>query len=249
MKKLYNIRRWLLMNFVPEIVWKKYVIFDGAKIPLRGMQYTFGVKWVLSKGVYEDSERVLIKKILKEGDLVLEMGGSIGVVTSIISNLIGNSGKVISIEASQKLADQTKSWIEKNGNVKVLTGFGFPVHLVPEKYKSFSFKFDGNSLGGYIDFDENKNIKSTEKIYDLSKIENDFNFKPSTLILDIEGSEIVILEPNIILPEYILNIVIEMHPDIYGQEIEDEIISKLNSLGFIYKVEINHVFLLSKNVI
>ena len=237
------------MNFVPEIVWKKYVIFDGVKIPLRGMKYTFGVKWVLSKGIYENSERILIKKILKEGDEVLEMGGSIGVVTSIISNLIGNSGKVISIEASQKLAKQTKAWIEKNGNVKVINGFGFPVYEVPQKYRSFSFKFDGNSLGGYIDFEENKNTISTEKIYDLSKIEINFNFKPSTLILDIEGSEIVILEPNIVFPEHILNIVIEMHPDIYGQKIEDEIISKLNSIGFIYKVEINHVFLLSKNVI
>jgi FkbM family methyltransferase len=246
MEKIHNIRRWLLMNLVPEIVWKKYVIFDGVKIPVRGMQYTFGVKWVLTRGLYEDSERFLIRKILKEGDSVLEMGASIGVVTAIISDLIGSSGRLISIEASELLANQTRQWIELKGNVKIIHGFGFPVYEVPNKYGFVSYKFDGNSLGGYIDFSESCESKRSTNIFDLSRIESEFKFKPTSLVLDIEGSEIVLLEPNIEIPEYINNIVIEMHPGIYGENMEMKIIAKFFELGFIYKIELKHVYLLSR---
>lgn len=245
--KLFGIRRWLLKIIVPEFFWPKTVVFDGTQIPLRGMNYTFGVKWVLSKGVYEDSERMLIKKILKEGDSVLEMGASIGVVTAIISNLIGPTGRVISIEASEILANQTRNWIELKGNAKIIHGFGFPVEKAPSKYQKLNFKFDGNSLGGYIDFNKDSDSIHTNNIFDLSRIELENNFKPTSLILDIEGSEIVVLEPNVVMPIYIKNIVIEMHPDIYGIDTENKIISKLFEFGFIHKIEINHVFLLSRN--
>jgi len=244
---IFGIRRWLLKTIVPEVIWPKTVVFDGVEIPVRGMNYTFGVKWVLTKGVYEDSERMLLKKVLKDGDSVLEMGASIGVVTAIISKLIGKSGRLISIEASELLANQTREWIELKGNVKIVQGFGFPVDKVPNKYRSLNYKFDGNSLGGYIDFSENTNSKSSDNIFDLSRIEIENNFKPSSLILDIEGSEIVVMEANVNIPEYIQNIVIEMHPDMYGIETENKIISKFYEFGFIHKIEMNHVFLLSRN--
>lgn len=244
---IFGIRRLLLKTIVPEFIWPKTVEFDGAEIPVRGMNYTFGVKWVLTKGVYEDSERMLTKKVLKEGDYVLEMGASIGVVTAIISKLIGTSGRLISIEASELLANQTRKWIELKGNSKIIQGFGFPVEKVPSKYKSLNYKFDGNSLGGYIDFSQESDSEKSDNIFDLSRIEIENNFKPSSLILDIEGSEIVIMEPNVNIPAYIQNIVIEMHPDIYGVETENKIIAKFYEFGFIYKMEINHVFLLSRN--
>jgi len=49
-----------------------------------------------------------------------------------------------------------------------------------------------------------------------------------------------------IVPDYIEHIIIEMHVNIYGIEIEQMILRRLGSLGFDLVEEIKHVYLLSR---
>src|SRR2546427_137509 len=109
---VYRIRRTLLRFLVPEFVWPKSVSIDGARIAVRNAPYSFGVKRVLQRGEYELEERKLLQTILHPGDVVVEMGGSVGILTAIIAGKVGSSGFVISVEASVTLAEYSKTWLE-----------------------------------------------------------------------------------------------------------------------------------------
>jgi hypothetical protein len=247
---IVKFRRSILKSVIPEFFWKRFIELDGAKIPVRGMPYSYGVKRILSNGEYEVSERILIKEIIKEGDHIIEFGGSIGIVTAIMGSYVKESGFIISVEASHRLTNSSKLWLEPKGNIKILSGIGFPVYEVPEKYKNIEFNDDGNSLGGKVDFrliDSNlKSKKYKHDIFDLKSIIKAFDIIPTILVIDIEGSEIVYLEDNISIPSSIKHIVIEMHPNFYGDTIEKEIIDRLISLGYCNVKEISHVYLLSQ---
>ena len=49
-------------------------------------------------GVFEKDETELIKNIIHEGDVVVDIGGNIGYYTLILSNIVGKRGKVFSFE-------------------------------------------------------------------------------------------------------------------------------------------------------
>src|SRR4051812_33865047 len=118
----YRIRRTLLKRLVPEFVWAKSVLIDGAEIRVRNAPYSFGIKRVLSVGNYEMDERRLLAKIIQPGEVVVEMGGSIGILTAIIAQKVGPSGFVVSVEASVNLSGYSRTWLETGNNVKVVTG-------------------------------------------------------------------------------------------------------------------------------
>lgn len=247
LNSFFALRRKVLKTIVPEFIWPRNVTLDGAEIPLRGMDYSFGVKRILVQDNYEMSERALIKKSVKPNDVVLEMGGSIGVVAAIASKIVGNNGRVISIEASKKLAKQAESWLKDSGNVLNLNGFGFPVDVLPDKYKNLYFLDDDNSLGGRVDFTKKASETNPIPSFDLHTIETQYKCKPNVLILDIEGSERVLLEKETELPYYVKTIIIEMHPNLYGQAVEDEIIAVFKKMGFFVIEEIRHVFLIQRD--
>src|SRR5688572_26469704 len=104
MNKLYSIRRWILARIVPEFIWPDYAEIDHITIKIKGTPYSYGIKKLLSTNPdgYEYPERVFCRQI-KKGDRVLEMGGSIGVLTRIMAERAGPTGKILSIEASQEL--------------------------------------------------------------------------------------------------------------------------------------------------
>lgn len=242
----YTIRRNILKRLVPEIIWPREVTIDGVQIPVRGMDYSFGVKRILLSGDYEVSERSLLKMFLNEGDKVLEMGGSIGVLTAVIAKTIGTRGAVISIEASDRLSRQSQFWLKEFGNVTCLSGVGFPVLKVPVKYSLMSFLDDGNSLGGMLNFDSNLSTKNN--CYDIGRIEKEFNFEANVLVIDIEGSEIALMENGVVIPSYVEKILIELHPHIYGDLVSQAIIQSIVDKGYILLSEKRGVYLFNRNV-
>jgi len=54
--------------------------------------------WLLNGGVYEPAETELVKKEIKRGDVVLDVGAHIGYYTLIFARLVGEEGKVFAFE-------------------------------------------------------------------------------------------------------------------------------------------------------
>jgi hypothetical protein len=242
--KFFQIRRKLLKLIVPEWIWPNFILMDGVEVPIRNMNFSFGVKKILVSGLYEKSERELIINTLNIGDQVIEMGGSIGVITALIRSRIGDEGRVVSIEASSELTMISRSWLNKYANLKIVKGFGFPVLIAPEKYHFSQFITDGNSLGGLVTLDSN--LKKGSDIFDLQKIQDDFAILPNALVIDIEGSEVVFTEKDILLPNQINVIIIELHPHIYGFEKMNQIIEAIVKFEFQLNKRIEDVYLFVK---
>jgi hypothetical protein len=167
------------------------------------------------------------------------MGSSIGVLSAIIANNIQPSGSLISIEAAEDLAIYSKKWIESRyANSKIITGFGFPIYSLPHGLKINSFDNYGFSLGGLVDFSIEHNYeeskKNNSKIFDIKTLCSLYNFpSPDALVIDIEGSESILLEKDACIPDSIKLIIIELHPKLYKNKNADKekIIQFFNQQG------------------
>ena len=232
-KTLYALRRVILKLVVPETLWPEYVVIDGTHIKIRHTPYSYGIKWLLSRNheQYELAERSFIAQ-LSEGDHVLEFGGSIGIVTALIADKIGETGKIVSIEASESIAKYSRNWLEDLGNVTVLQAYAFPItSRVPMQA---SFDGDGGSLGGIVSYEhvETEARTKNEQHFFIEDACDIAEFSPNVLFIDIEGSEQIMLEHQPNIPETVRKIVIELHPGLYGPEINGKIIEVILGEGF-----------------
>ncbi len=238
-----NLRRFLLNVSVPEIVWPKTVNLDSTVIPIRGMPFSFGIKRYLVKGNYESPERILVNKYVRSGDIVLEMGASIGILTSIIATKVGKNGKVVSIEASSKLARISEKWLSSRyANIQIICAYAFPVK---RSVKNLMVKFvEGNgSLGGKIEFvDDLSKDGNSDKNFFISDCLDKFGFEPTIAVIDIEGTEAIVLKEELFLPDAIRVIIIELHPNIYNTNVQDAIIKRIEESGFSFVETIENVY-------
>jgi len=63
---------------------------------------------------YEDYETKLIQKIVRAGDYTLDVGASFGWYTTLMSKIVGTSGKVFAFELAPNIAQECKKNIELN---------------------------------------------------------------------------------------------------------------------------------------
>jgi len=244
-------RRAILKIIVPEFIWPKLVEIDGVNFKIRGVPYSFGTKSILKTGNYEVAERKILGDILKDGHVVVEMGGSIGILTAIISDRVGKDGFVYSVEASKAITNYSQGWLESKGNIVVMNGFGFPI------WKNRGIKITGfdeskGSLGGTLSFESVIENVDSLSIYDIDNIDLEFIFKkfgkyPDVLVVDIEGSERIILEQQPHFPNSIKFILIELHPGIYGYSYRNNIVEVIEMEGFVVKRIEGDVYLFTRN--
>ena len=87
LKKLaIRARQAMLKTLIPEIVWPKYVELSGVAIPVRHMPFSFGIKLSLKNSDYELPERKLCDLFINKNMNVIELGGSLGILSTIIAN-------------------------------------------------------------------------------------------------------------------------------------------------------------------
>jgi hypothetical protein len=225
-RQLATLRRWLLVTFVPEFVWPKDFQLDGVPIPVRGAPYSFGVKRLLCRGDYEKPERQLVARILRPGMNVVEMGGSIGVLTAIIASRIHPGGSLVSVEAAEDLVAYSRTWLERRyPHVKVVQGYAFPVLRLPAGLKVHGFDNHGVSLGGQVAYTVSPAAAASTadgSTYDIATLCGKNHVPPpDVLVADIEAAEAVLLLPGVQLPPSIRHVVIELHPGLYAGKTAD----------------------------
>ena len=220
-----RLRRNLLLALVPEWVWPKHVVVDGVTFRVRNTPYSVGTKRLLSFGTenYETEERELLEEFLTPGMNVIELGASIGVLSSIIAERIGPSGSLVSVEASCEIGNYTKSWVEqKYPWVRIVVGVALPLwDSSPLLLRVEGFDSSRGSLGGAVKFAkaDGRTLDASRpnggKIWDLSGLGTTSPSTLDALVVDIEGAEEEISDATLNYPKTLKWVMIELHPDKY----------------------------------
>jgi FkbM family methyltransferase len=185
-------------------------------------------------GLYDLSLTEAVNRIVKNGDTVFDIGANIGYVTSLMSFLAGNKGKVYAFEPNPLILTRLKRNLEYARK-------GLPYSNVVLQEKALS-QFVGES-DLYIPsfFDDNEGTASLEVMGNSKKItiQTDIldNYIADKLIvkvlkIDVEGHELSVFKGavNSLTQKRIQNIIFENYSN---QEIPDF----LTGFGFtIYKI-------------
>jgi len=227
---LLKIRRYLLKVLVPEFIWPEVIEIDGVKVKLRGAPYSFGIKNLLAKNAdsYEKAERSFLN-VLKPNDHVLEYGSSIGILTALICERVPD-GKVVSVEVSKRLLDYSKSWLSRYKHLTLVNAAAFPIYKRLEL--KLSFDSTSGSLGGVVDYNEPNSSSAELRSFFIQDAFDVPDFIPTVLVVDIEGSEDIVLKEPMELPVTVDRIILELHSFIYGDEVQNQIIDKVEAEGF-----------------
>ncbi len=188
---------------------------------------------------YEGAEIRFIRKYLPSNRDVIELGSSLGIVSSQIAKKLDFSqSRLFCIEANHELLNNLKSNIKINGGDNI-------------KYKILNNLIDySKPTGSTIDFYANSDILVSSKFIEKNQI-NDTNIqkienlylsellktnliKDYTLICDIEGGEIDFLINDVDSLRNCKLMIIELHDTKYlGKNYSiDNLIDIINNFGF-----------------
>jgi len=142
---------------------------------------------LFSEGVFEEYETEIVKKIIKEGDVVVDIGANIGYYTLLFAKLVGKSGKVFAFEPEPTNFNLLKKNCEVNGykNIQLIKK---AVSDNTEKTKLFLNEFNkgAHTLGHSTEFKEFIEIESIKLDDYFENFKGEINF----MKMDIEGAEI-----------------------------------------------------------
>jgi FkbM family methyltransferase len=182
--------------------------FEGSKMYLNKL-----FREVSHLGVWEKQETEIIKKIVNQGDVVLDIGANIGYFTLLFSRLVGPSGKVYSFEPEPENFSLLKKNVELN-NYKNIILIQKAVSNENRKIKLF---LSMNNEGDHQIYDsgENRNFIEIDSIR-LDDYFKNFEKKINFIKMDIQGAECKAIEgmQNILEKNNQLKLITEYWP--YG---------------------------------
>lgn len=143
---------------------------------------------------FETSEKEFVKLFLSKGDIFIDAGANIGIFTLIASKIVGNKGKIFSIEPTKTTFERLMEHIELNQFENII-----PLNIALSNKKGIAIL--KKDLSGYDAWNSlarptKGNIIVDEKVFTstLDEIVNEHNLDNIKLIkIDVEGWEIPVL--------------------------------------------------------
>jgi FkbM family methyltransferase len=191
-----NIKKWLKED---------YVFVDGCKLKLDETdRHGFTIY-----GEEDIEERELIKKIIKEGNTVVDVGANIGYHTIIMAKYVGTKGQVYAFEPAPNNVKLLKKTMKLNNfeNVQIIDK---AVSDKPDK--TFFYFSKGISAHSLVDF----GYKNGGVNVDVVSLDDFFNneIKVDFIKIDAEGFDFKVMKGmKNILKNTNLKILIEFFPD------------------------------------
>ena len=215
-RKLSN---WLVYQY--RVARHSVITIEGIRIRI-GRHMSRKVERALSKGSYEQEELRLIGAVLSRGDVVLEVGAGLGLVSAYCAKRIGST-RVFAYEADPDLEPCIRETYRLNGVEPTLEMCAIGAqsgrvtlyrdkHLVStsvvrRRVGSHPVEVPGKALNHVV-----------EKV------------RPTLLVIDAEGAERELFE-GAELPG-VRRIVLELHARVIGKDGTARVRSQLSSLGF-----------------
>ena len=213
---IYKIIRYFYSNIIKPIpvlnksihILGDYLISEISKINHFNTvkNDSLGFRFELVTGIFERKISKIIKKQVKPGMIVLDIGAHVGYYTKMFSKLVGPQGKVIAFEPHPKTFLILRSNTSKSANV-ILVPLGIGDKEFSAELKDFlqsaysSLFYDANFIekmktssreGCHFPRIQENNVTSTYKI-DITSVDIYLNRlgidKVDFIKMDIEGSE------------------------------------------------------------
>ena len=186
------------------------------------------------------------KYLLNEYD-VIELGSSIGIVSSYIRKRTHQNRQLICVEANPSLLDIIGKNIYKNtqsGNFKIINKpISYTKSIVPFKISL------SNNTDSHAASDETQIHGALDKIIELpsiqlNKILSEFNIKEYVLVSDIEGAEIEILLYDTDSLTHCKQIIAELHTINYMNKLyaPSDMQILIEALGFVLQSKHGFVY-------
>ena len=242
--------RYLDRWFGDEINWcygrllelKGNVIeIDGCTFSLNSPAITTRSKSKFFNGQYEKPEREAVNRFIDPSLPVIELGGSIGVVSCVTNRRLSRPELHVVVEANPKLVPLLIANRERN-NCK------FVVLSRMLGYNGETGTFYANNdnfvIGSAVATDTSA-LEIEVSTVNLRSIIKEYEFDRCTLICDIEGGESDLLRYEAdVLGDKVQTIMLEVHEWSLGKDRVSEIFQELNTLGFteVFKQQDTYVF-------
>ena len=184
------------------------------------------LKGLLILDRYEKPERTAVQLFVDPGMPVIELGGSIGVVACITNRLLADPAKHIVVEPNAALIPLLEENRRRND-------CGFTI--LPYAY---AYGSDEVMFASHRNFLTSTTVQKSDhsvpvKATNLQSILEENGIERFTLICDIEGSEVQLLEhEGALIGKRAATIIIEMHQKLYGLQRRCELLTKIENLGF-----------------
>jgi len=194
------------VEFMKEKIKEDFVIVDGCKLLLdKTDRHGFTIY-----GEEDHIERELIKKIVRPGDVTIDVGANIGYHTVVMAKIVGKTGHVYAFEPSPYNVELLKKTMELNGfqNVSV-------IHKAVSEQPGKSFLYFSNGISAHSLTNFGYNNGGIEVSIDsLDNFFKDLDKKINFVKIDAEGYDFkVIRGMKNILKTPNLKLLIEFFPE------------------------------------
>lgn len=214
-------RRGPIKRFTRSLRLRLYHRLHGAGFRYHGIpisipdEIPFGIKKQLMRGRYEEPERRLVERFLDPALPVIELGGSLGVLSAFIASKLSAATPYLIVEANPRVLDSCRI------NARTGRGVGATVEVLHAALAyggdSVEFPIDdnvhvnrvGGTKGGTVSVPANtlagfRKLVATEG-------------QPFTLVMDIEGAEfdVFLNEPETFATCALA--VVETHPHLFAE--------------------------------
>lgn len=184
-------------------------------------------------GIREIGATEFVKTLLKEGDVVADIGANIGYYALMESRLVGDTGKVYAIEPINKNIQHLQNNINLNRckNICLLE-----LAIGDENKRETIYLSEKSNLNSMIDHEDLDIIGKTEVdmlTFDTFLQEKEIEM-PKMVRMDVEGYEYEIIEgmPKTLSSENSPILFIELHTHILGKLKTKDLLIRLKEYGY-----------------
>ena len=199
----------------------------GMRFPLDRAILPPRIRTLLREGTYEAKEATAVRKLVKEGDVVMELGAGIGFMSTLVATKTP-AKSVHSFEANPQLMPYIAQ-VHAENNV---TNAHVTNAVLGDQNGTASFYIRKNFLASSLDpMDDAEDCTEVEvPSLDVNAVIKEL--QPSVLICDIEGAEADLL-PKMDLTG-LRGVVIETHPQWIGKIGMQKVFRCLDAAGLVF---------------
>ena len=213
------------------------VRIDGLSFSVNNPAISTRMKRHFLSDQYEKPERTAIKQFLNADLPVVEFGGAIGVVACHANKMLRNPQHHVVIEANPDLLPLLEANRDRNG-----CRFTVLHRAIAYGSDEITFNINQDFWASNLGYSTNRSLRVPT--ISLQEIVKQFGFERCSLICDIEGAEIALVQHEAeTIQRKVATLIIEVHPWCVQADIIDAMLHKLESIGFacVFRTSDNYV--------